>query len=174
MNRPRRLDNGEALAWNDDVERRRREYHERRCAESALYRRAYERLRAERCRIQEQVSRNMVQIADAMYADIYQRTGNHQTAGAECQPVKTHEEVMQDRAILDSCAERVRMYGQAAVADIGSCALAAGLLALMFADPEKAKQRMYELKEEQPYLEEIKRTDAAFDREIIRMSGFEW
>ena len=45
---------------------------------------------------------------------------------------------------------------------------------MMFADHGKMQQRMKEMKEERPYLEEINRIDAQFDNEIIRMSGFEW
>lgn len=43
QDRPRPISSGEAMRWNEDVNRRRLEHHERRCAEDALYRRAYER-----------------------------------------------------------------------------------------------------------------------------------
>ena len=56
MDRPRDISSGEAMRWNEDVERRRREYHEQRCAENALYRRAYERQQEMRRRIQRQAS----------------------------------------------------------------------------------------------------------------------
>ena len=43
MDRPKRISSGEAMRWNADVEQRRRAYHERRCAENPIYKRAYER-----------------------------------------------------------------------------------------------------------------------------------
>ena len=80
MEKPIRISSGEALAWNEEVERRRKLYHEHRCAVAAM----------------------------------------------------------------------------------------------MLADGEKMAQRLKELEEERPYAEEIRRTDERFDREIIRLSGFEW
>ena len=41
-------------------------------------------------------------------------------------------------------------------------------------DGEKMAQCLKELEEERPYAEEIRRADERFDKEIIRMSGFEW
>ena len=35
MDKPERFGSGEAMRWNDDVERRRREYHEQRCARTS-------------------------------------------------------------------------------------------------------------------------------------------
>ena len=37
MERPERMSSGEAMRWNEDVNRRRLEHHERRCAEDAMY-----------------------------------------------------------------------------------------------------------------------------------------
>ena len=88
------------MRWNEDVERRRREYHEHRCAEDALYRRAYERQQEEWRRIQRQAGEALTQLVDAMHADCMQRV-NSITEDACCQPVKTHEEVMRERALMD-------------------------------------------------------------------------
>ena len=38
MERPRNISSGEAMSWNEDVERRRREYHAMRCSEDPIYR----------------------------------------------------------------------------------------------------------------------------------------
>ena len=104
MDRPRGISSGEAMRWNDDVERRRREYHEQRCAENALYRRAYERQQEMRWRIQMQASEAMTQLADAMHTDCMQRV-NSIAEDACCQPVKTHEEVMREQALMDSMSK---------------------------------------------------------------------
>ena len=104
MERPERMSSGEAMRWNEDVERRRREYHEHRCAEDALYRRAYERQQEERRRIQRQVSEALTLMADAMHTDCMQRA-NSITEDPCCQPAKTHEEVMSEQALID-CMSR--------------------------------------------------------------------
>ena len=104
MDRPRGISSGEAMRWNDDVERRRREYHEQRCAENALYRRAYERQQEMRRRIQRQASEAMTQLSDAMHTDCMQRV-NSIAEDACCQPVKTHEEVMREQSLVDSMSK---------------------------------------------------------------------
>lgn len=169
MDRPRNISIGEAMRWNDDVERRRREYHEQRCAENALYRRAYERQQEMRRRIQRQASEAMTQLADAMHTDCMQRV-NSITEDACCQPVKTHEEVMREQALMDSMSGNPTEW----FAHSTGFGLGFAVAAMMFADGEKMKRQMQEVEEERPYLEEINRIDAQFDNEIIRMSGFEW
>ena len=169
MDRPKGISSGEAMRWNEDVERRRREYHEQRCAEDALYRRAYERQQEQRRRLQEMIGKSMVQIADAMNADCQQRV-NSAMDGAERQTVKTHEEVMRDRALMDSASRNPAEW----LAHGAGFGLGFAVTAMMFADGEKMAQRMKELEEERPYAEEIRRADEEFDKEIIRLSGFEW
>lgn len=169
MDRPRGIGSGEAMRWNEDVERRRREYHEQRCAENALYRRAYERLQEQRRRLNEMIGKNMVQLADAMNADCQQRV-NSIAEDACCQPLKTHEEVMREQALMDSMSKNPTEW----FAHSTGFGLGFAVAAMMFADGEKMKRQMQEMEEERPYLEEINRIDAQFDNEIIRMSGFEW
>jgi hypothetical protein len=169
MDRPRNISSGEAMRWNADVERRRREYHERRCAEDPIYRRAYERQQEERRRLQKLIGKSMVQIADAMNAECQQRV-NSVAEGVDQQPVRTHEEVMNDRMLMDS----VIKYSAEWMAHSAGLGLGFAVAAMMLADGEKLKQRMKELDEEKPYAEEIRRADEQFDREMIRMSGFEW
>ena len=103
MDRPRNISSGEAMRWNEDVERRRRECHEQRCAENALYRRAYERQQEQRRRLNEMIGKNMVQLA-AMHTDCMQRASSI-TEDACCQQVKTHEEVMREQALMDSMSK---------------------------------------------------------------------
>lgn len=169
MDRPRGIGSGEAMRWNEDVERRRREYHEHRCAEDALYRRAYNRQQEEWRRIQRQASEALTQLADAMHTDCMQRV-NSITEDVCCQPVKTHEEVMRKRALMDSMSRNQTEW----FAHGTGFGLGFAVAAMMFADHGKMQRRMKEMEEERPYLEEINRIDAQFDNEIIRMSGFEW
>jgi hypothetical protein len=65
MERPERMSSGEAMRWNEDVERRRREYHEQRCAEDAMYRKAYEYQQAEERRMWEQMHKPFAEILAA-------------------------------------------------------------------------------------------------------------
>lgn len=169
MEQPERMSSGEAMRWNEDVERRRRQYHEQRCAEDAMYRRAYERQQEERRRIQRQAGEALTQLADAMHTDCMQRV-NSITEDACCQPVKTHEEVMRERALMDSMSRNPTEW----FAHGTGFGLGFAVAVMMFADHGKMQQRMKEMEEEHPYLEEINRIDAQFDKEVIRMSGFEW
>lgn len=169
MDRPRSISSGDAMRWNNEVERRRREHHERRCAEDALYRRAYERQQEERLRLQKLIGKNMVQIADAMNTEC-QQLANSVTENVEQQPVKTHEEVMRDRMLMDSVVK----YFAEWMAHSTGFGLGFSVAAMMLADGEKLRQRMKELEEEKPYAEEIRKADEEFDKETIRLSGFEW
>lgn len=108
-------------------------------------------------------------MADAMHADCMQRV-NSITENACCQPVKTHEEVMRERAFMDSMSRNPTEW----FAHSTGFGLGFAVAAMMFADHGKMQRRMKEMEEERPYLEEINRIDAQFDNEIIRMSGFEW
>lgn len=163
------MSSGDAMHWNNDVERRRREYHEHRCADDALYRRAYERQQEMRRRTQRQISEVLTQIADAMHTDCMQRV-NSITEDACCQPTKTHEEVMREQELMDSMSRNPTEW----FAHGTGFGLGFAVAAMMFADHGKMQLRMKEIEEELPYLEEINRIDAQFDNEIIRMSGFEW
>lgn len=169
MDRPERFGIGEVMHWNNDVERRRREYHEQRCAENALYRRAYERQQEMWRRIQRQASEALTQLADAMHTDCTQRV-NSIAEDAYCQPVKTHDEVMREQALMDNMSRNQTEW----FAHSTGFGLGFAVAAMMFADGEKMKRQMQEMEEERPYLEEINRVDALFDNEIICMSGFEW
>lgn len=169
MDRPRNISSREAMRWNEDVERRRREYHEHRCAEDALYRRAYERQQEDWRRIQRQACEALTQLADATHTDCMQRV-NSITENACCQPAKTYEEVMIEQALMDRMSRNPTEW----FAHGTGFGLGFAVAAMMFADHGKMQQRMKEMEEERPYLKEINRIDAQFDNEIIRMSGFEW
>lgn len=198
MDRPRPISSGEAMRWNEDVNRRRLEHHERRCAEDAMYRKAYKYQQAEERRMWEQMHKPFAEIlaAEAQQRCVAGKTKDdydmmvpigcaaHQMPeNIASQPVndcmkdadkpqriKTHEEVLQERAAMEAYQ---RMSDAEKVA-AGGNALAMGLICMMFANPEALQQRMKELEELKPYIDEIRETDKRFKNEEIRLSGFEW
>lgn len=161
------------MRWNADVERRRREHHEKRCAEDPVYKRAYERQLEMMRRIQKMTGVAFAQLQDAMHEaeDSKCRQATNQTSVTEAmQKVKSHVEVMQERMALMDRMEQSRTTSSVPV---GADMLSAGVLSILFADPE-ASRRLKEWEEEIPYAEEIRKADKEFDSELIRMSGFEW
>ena len=171
MDRPKGIDSGEAMRWNADVERRRREHHERRCAENPIYRRAYERQQEMLQRMQKMQSVAVAQLANAMSEDAdlrCQKAHDIMSETISTQRMKTHEEAMRERALMTDVAK----YGREGIP--GGGLAAAFLVGMMFTDSDKLRQRLQELEEEKPYVEEIRRADSEFDKEMIRLSGFEW
>lgn len=198
MDRPRPISSGEAMRWNEDVNRRRLKHHERRCAEDAMYRKAYEYQQTEERRMWEQMHKPF---ADILAAEAQQRcvTGKtkdghdvmvpvscaahqmpdnveHQTVN-DCmkdadkpQRIKSHEEVLQERAAMEAYQ---RMSDAEKVA-AGGNSLAMGLIGMMFTCPDALQRRMKELEELKPYFDEIRETDKRFRSEEIKLSGFEW
>lgn len=186
------------MRWNEDVNRRRLEHHKRRCAEDAMYRKAYEYQQAEEQRLYEWIHKPFVE-AMAVEAELrsqYMKTKDkekafvpmscpchqmpenveHQTVN-DCmkdadkpQRVKSHEEVLQERAAMEAYQ---RMSDAEKVA-AGGNALAMGLIGMMFTCPDALQRRMKELEELKPYLDEIRETDKRFRNEEIKLSGFEW
>lgn len=198
MNRPRSISSGEAMRWNEDVNRRRLEHHERRCAEDAMYRKAYEYQQAEERRMWEQMHKPFAEIlaAEAQQRCVAGKTKDdhdvmvpiscaahqmpesveHQTVN-DCmkdadrpQRIKTHEEVLRERAAMEAYQ---RMSDAEKVA-AGGNALAMGLIGMMFTCPDVLQRCMKELEELKPYLDEIRETDKRFRDEEIKLSGFEW
>ena len=198
MDRPRPISSGEAMRWNEDVNRRRLAHHERRCAEDAMYRKAYEYLQTEERRMWENMHKHFAQM---MEAEAEQRhvigeikDGHQVLVPIDCaahqmpeniasqpvndcmkdadkpQRIKTHEEVLREQAAMDAFS---RMSDAEKVANGGN-ALAMGLIGMMFTCPDALQQRMKELEELKPYLDEIRETDKRFRDEEIKLSGFEW
>lgn len=198
MDRPRGISSGEAMRWNEDVNRRRLEHHERRCAEDAMYRKAYEYQQAEERRMWEQMHKPFAEIlaaeaqqrcvagktkddhdvmvpiscaAHQMPENVEVQTVNDCMKDADKpQRIKTHEEVLQERAAMEAYQ---RMSDTEKVA-AGGNALAMGLIGMMFTCPDALQQHMKELEELKPYLDEIRETDKRFRSEEIKLSGFEW
>ena len=185
------------MRWNEDVNRRRLAHHKRRCAEDAMYRKAYEYQQAEEQRMYEQIHKPLVQIlAEEAQQRVHGKTKDghdvmvpvscvaHQMPeSVEHQPVndcmkdadkpqriKTHEEVLRERAAM----EAYQRMSDAEKAASGGNALAMGLIGMMFTCPDALQQRMKGLEELKPYLDEIRETDKLFRDEEIKLSGFEW
>ena len=168
MDRPRPISIGEAMRWNEDVERRRREHHERRCAEDAIYRKAYEYQQAQERRMWEQMHKPLAQM---MASAREPQTVNDCMKDADRpQRIKTHKEVLRERSAMEAYQ---RMSDAEKVA-AGGNALAMGLIGMMFTCPDALQQRMKELEKLKPYLDEIRETDKRFRNGEIRLSGFEW
>ena len=186
MEKPRHISSEEARRWNEDVERRRLAHHERRCAEDAMYRRAYEYQQAEERRMWEQMHKPFAEILATETKD-----GSHVFMPAECvaqqiepnvdtqqvhdikeepRQVKSREEVMRDQAAM----EAYQRMTDAEKAAAGGNALAMGLIGMMFLCPDALQRRMKELEELKPYLDEIRETDKRYRSEEIKLSGFEW
>ena len=186
------------MRWNEDVNRRRLEHHERRCAEDAMYREAYEYRQAEDRRMWEQMHKPFAEIlaaeaqqrcvagktkddhdvmvpiscaAHQMPENVEVQTVNDCMKEADKpQRIKTHEEVLQERAAMEAYQ---RMSDAEKVA-AGGNALAMGFIGMMFTCPDALQRRMKELEELKPYLDEIRETDKRFRSEEIKLSGFEW
>lgn len=173
-NRQARAGTVDALAWNADVERRRREYHEMRCAGDPMYRLAYERQQEMKRRIQKMNSMAMAQLQNAMADggdDKCCRLTDQTNVGEEPRRMKTHEEVMEEKAVL---IDRMGKDGQTGKAGLLGIAISTGMLAKMLGGTEKANRFLKDLADEQRYADEINKVDKMFDEELIRKNGFEW
>lgn len=198
MDRPRPISSGEAMQWNEDVNRRRLAHHGRRCAEDAMYRKAYEYQQAEEQRMWEQMHKPLAQMlaaeaqqrcvpgekkdghdvmvpvscaAHQMPESVAHQTVNDCMKDADRpQRIKTHEEVLRERAAM----EAYQRMSDAEKVEAGGNALAMGFIGMMFTCPDALQQRMKELEELKPYLDEIRETDKRFRDEEIKLSGFEW
>lgn len=157
------------------------EHHERRCAEDAMYRKAYEHLQEQERRMYEQYMKPFAQMMAATQgaqtvndcmkdADKPQRIKTHVLSplirGGYKAGIKEKENIAAMEAYqCMSDAEKVAACGNA---------LAMGLIGMMFTCPDALQQRMKELEELKPYLDEIRETDKRFRNEEIKLSGFEW
>jgi hypothetical protein len=167
MDRPRNISSGEAMRWNADVEHRRREYHERRCAEDPIYKRAYERRQEMLARIQKMNSMAMAQISNAIYG--LENTKLRAAVENMAQCVKSHDEIMRERKNL---LTRMKQEKESGIAN-GLTIASISVWPTLFCLPE-TEWRLKEMEEEQPYVEEIRKADNEFDSELISLSGFDW
>lgn len=159
MEKPKITSSADAMRWNADVERRRREHHESRCAEDPIYKRAYERQQETVGKMRKMNAVDMLRLRDAM--DV----GDPKT------PEKAPEPPTED--IRAAIRELSVSLGMPAGSDTAGNMLAFAALAMVFGDTDM-KERLRELEEERPYAEEIRKADEAFDSEIIRLGGFCW
>ena len=66
MEKPKITSSADAMRWNADVERRRREHHESRCAEDPIYKRAYERQQETVEKMRKMNAGDMLRLRDAL------------------------------------------------------------------------------------------------------------
>ena len=174
MDRPKGISSGEAMRWNADVEQRRRAYHERRCAEDPIYKRVYDRQQEMMQRIQKMTGVTFAQLQNAI-GEVEntkcQQLTDQLNVGDELQAVKTEEEMRRERATLVDIVSRRFNKHHGGIACLG---LGFILSAMTLSDYEKLKQRLKDLEEERSYTEEIRKADAKFDNELIRLNGFAW
>lgn len=163
MEKPKITSSADAMRWNADVERRRREHHESRCAEDPIYKRAYERQQETVEKMRKMNAVDMLRLRDAL--------DGGDTKLQQKTPEKAPEPPTEDvRAAIRELSESL---GMPAGSDTAGNMLAFAALAMVFGETDM-EERLRELEEERPYAEEIRKADEAFDSEIIRLGGFVW
>ena len=151
----RHIDTGDAMRHNELVEQARRAEHLRRCAESPAYKRVYNRsltmnrkAMLQTATIQQAISNQMRQQAVQPLSD-----------SMKSQPVKQKDRP--DPIPPPDDLQRLAGYNNP---------WSWFLLGLMFADAKQLKQ----MREDAAAILEMTEVDERYDRQIIRMSGFEW
>lgn len=150
----RHIDNGEAMAHNRMVEQAREAEHQRRCAESPAYKRVYERWK----QIDLSLKGQQAQVANAMQEAMRQQTVTDVMGNCEKQTVHIgHPEPVPPPSELQHAA-------------IGNPLSAA----FIFAALSSTKEQWQQIREDVRVMEEMHRVDDKYDRQLIRLSGFEW
>jgi len=152
---PRHTDSGEAMAHNRMVEQAREAENLRRCAESPAYKRVYERWQA--------VNRKLLGISaaqqQALNDNMRSQTVQPLSDSIKSQPIRIGNRPdpipsPDDLRHLAACGNPWVPF----------------LLGMMFADGEKLKQ----MREDAAATQEMMEVNDRYDRQMIRMSGFEW
>jgi len=148
-----RIDTGEAMRHNNEVEAARRAEHLRRCEESPAYKRVYERWQ----QMMERMGREQCKVAQAMQQSIMSQKVSNIMGNCEKQTIHIgRPEPLPPQKELDQLA--------------ASSPLAIGFLALFF----MSKEQLEQIPEDIKAMEEMAQVNAEYDSQIIRMSGFEW
>ena len=149
----RHIDTGEAMRHNEQVEQARRAEHLRRCAESPAYKRVYDRWQQTMAFMQGEQSK----VASAIQEAMRQQTVTDVTGNCEKQTVRIgRPEPIPPPKELE-------------------CLASAGPLAGFFvASLFLSKERWEQIQEDVKAIEEMRKVNEEYDRQVIRMSGFEW
>ena len=153
MESNRHIDTGEAMRHNEAVEQARHAEHLRRCAESPAYKRVYERWLEMGKVLTQQMATTMQTLNDQM---------RQQTVLPISEAVKTQTAIHKptplpppsDLQCLAGCCNPWSWF----------------MLGMMFVDEERLKQ----MKEDMVAMKEMQEVNEQYDRQMIRMSGFEW
>ena len=150
----RHIDNGEAMRHNEAVEQAREAEHLRRCAESPAYKRVYERWK----QIDLSLKGQQAQVANAMQEAMRQQTVTDVMGNCEKQTVRIgHPEPVSPPAGLQQAA-----------------AFGNPLSAFIFAALSSTKEQWQQIHEDVRAMEEMYQVNDKYDRQLIRLSGFEW
>lgn len=150
----RHIDTGEAMRHNEQVEQARRAEHLRRCAVSPAYKRVYDR----RQDMMATMRREQFKVADAMRQAMQQQTVTDVMGNCHEQPVRIgRPEPLPPSSELNQLAASDGALG-----------------ALLFAGLFMTKEQWAQIPENLKAMEEMRQVDAEYDRQIIRLSGFEW
>ena len=151
----RHIDSCDAMQHNEQVEQERQAEHLRRCAESQAYKRVYERWQA------------MNKVAMQQAATI-QQTIHDQMCQQQAQPIS---DTMKAQPVkLGECPEPIPLPENLQQMAGYNNPWTWFILGMMFADDEKLKQ----MREDAAATKEMMEVNERYDRQIIRLSGFEW
>lgn len=150
----RHIDNGEAMAHNRMVEQAREAEHQRRCAESPAYKRVYERWK----QIDLSLKGQQAQVSNAMQEAMRLQTVTDVMGNCEKQTVRIgHLELVPPPFEQQHAAAFVNP-----------------LSAFIFAALSSTKEQWQQIHEDVRAMEEMYQVNDKYDRQLIRLSGFEW
>lgn len=151
---PRHTDNGEAIAHNRRVEQAREAEHQRRCDQSPAYKRVYKRWK----QIDLSLKGQQMQVGNAMQEAMRQQTVTDVMGNCEKQTIRIgHPEPVPPPAELQHTA-----------------AIGNPLSAFIFSALSSTKEQWQQIHEDVRAMEEMCRVNDEYDRQLIRLSGFEW
>ena len=150
----RHIDTGEAMHHNNEVEQARRAEHLRRCAESPAYKRVYERWQKTIARMQTEQAREI----NIMRAAMQQQVITNIADNCDVQPVHIGRPCpLPPPSEQEQLAPSGGAFG-----------------AFVFASLFMTKEQWEQIPENLQAMEEMRKVDEEYDRQIICLSGFEW
>ena len=152
---PRHTDVGEAMDHNRRVEQAREAEHLRRCDQSPAYKRVYQRWQ----QTMAFMGRQQAQVASAMQEAVSTQRVSDTMSNIESQPVR-------HGSSPDPLPPPAELQHAAALAN----PLSAFVLAALFMSKEQWEQ----IPEDVKAMAEMRQVNEEYDRQLIRLSGFEW
>lgn len=142
------------MRHNEQVEQAREAEHQRRCAESPAYKRVYERWK----QVDLSLKGQQAQVSNAMQEAMNLQTVTDVMGNCERQTVRIgHPEPVPPPSELQHAA-----------------ALGNPLSAFIFAALSSTKEQWQQIHEDVRAMEEMYQVNDKYDRQLIRLSGFEW